>query len=147
MLPETYFLKYAFSCARVLLDIRKTITVEDYEHLRKAVETDTPLPREYLEKTFPKAIEGLKKIAPNYWDIRVIREYFWNQHEKHISKDLPPVVKRLCVVKKGRITKQIGRYFQVDLGGGDIRAVNALYPNAKQGDEVMVHYGYAVEKI
>jgi hypothetical protein len=147
MLPEVYFLRYAFPCARVLVDVRKTISEEEWLKMKQAVETDTALDREYLEKTFPVAISRIKKINPDPWNVDVIREYFWNRHAKEISKDLPPMVRRLCVVKKGKIEKQIGDVFKVNLGNGDIRNVNTLYKNAAVGDTVMVHYGYAVEKI
>lgn len=147
MLAEIYFLRYAFPCARVLVDVRKKITEEEWLKMKKAVETDTALEREYLEKIFVKAISGLRKISDDYWNIEAIREYFWNRHEEEISSDLPPMVKRLCVIKKGKLEKQIRDVFKVNLGDGDIRNVNVLYPNASVGDTVMVHYGYAVEKI
>ena len=147
MLPEVYFLRYAFPCARVLVDVRKTITEEEWEKMKEAVETETPMDRAYLEKTFPVAIERIKKINPDPWSVETIREYFWNRHAEAISKDLPPMIRRLCVVKKGKLNKQIGDVFTVDLGDGDVRNVQVLYPGAKVGDTVMVHYGYAVEKI
>ena len=146
MLPEVYFLKYAFPCARVLVDVRKTISKEEWENIKNAVENEKPLRREYLEKTFSKAFIGLKKISDNYWDVKVIRDYFWNKHEFEISNDLPPTIQRLCVVKKGKIVKKIGDYYRVDLGDGDVRIVDALYP-AEEGDNAMIHYGYAVEKV
>lgn len=147
MLPEVYFLKYAFPCARVLVDIRKTITESDWLKLKKSVEEEIPLEKEYLEQIFPVAVSKIKKINSSCWNVEAIREYFWNQHEEAISKDLPPMIQRLCVVKKGKLIKQIGSVFKVDLGENDIRNVNVLYPNASVGDEVMVHYGYAVEKV
>lgn len=147
MLPEVYFLKYAFPCARVLVDIRKKITEEEWLQMSEAVKKDTPLSREYLEKIFTKAIAGLKKINENYWNTEIIKEYFWNRHEEQISKDLPPMIIRLCSVKKGKIIKQTGDVFKADLGNGDIRNVHALFSDAKAGDTVMVHYGYAVEKV
>jgi len=147
MLPEVYFLRYAFPCSRVLVDVRKTITEEDWLKLKNAVETDTLISREKLEQIFPIAIKRLKEISPDYWNISTIREYFWNRHEEAISKDLPAMIRRLCPVCKGKIIKQTNEVFKVDLGNGDIRNVNTLYHDAKIGDTVMVHYGYAVEKI
>lgn len=148
MLPEVYFLRYAFPCARVLVDIRRTVTEEEFQEMEKAVKTDKPMSREYLEKTFIKAIAGLKKINPvNYWNIETIREYFWNRHEEQISHDLPAMIRRLCLVKKGMLEKQTGDVFRANLGDGDIRNIHALYPGAKTGDQVMVHYGCASEKI
>lgn len=147
ILPEVYFMRYAFPCARVLVDIRKRITEKEWEEMKKAVETDTPMEKSYLEKTFVKAIEGMKKISHDYWNTETIREYFWNRHEEQISKDLPPTIRRLCVVKKGKLEKKIGNVFKANLGDGDVRNVLALYKDAQAGDTVMVHYGYAVEKV
>lgn len=147
MQPEIYFLRYAFPCARVLLDIRKTITQQDYKIIENAVEKDIPLERPYLERIFPRAFIGLKKISEDYWNVETIREYFWNRHEENISADLPQMVRRLCAVEKGRLVRQVGRHFVADLGGDDIRTVVALYQNARPGDIVMVHYGYAVEAV
>lgn len=148
MLAEVYFLRYAFPCARVLVDIRKKITEQEWLNLKKAVETDSPVDRKYLERIFTKAIEGMKKINPaDYWNIEVIRDYFWHHHDERISNDLPPMIKRLCQVKKGRLIKQFGSIFQADLGEGDIRNVMTLYPKAELEDLAMIHYGYAVEKI
>ncbi|MBW3011053.1 hypothetical protein KY335_02375 [Candidatus Woesearchaeota archaeon] len=140
-------MRYAFPCARVLVDVRKTITEDEWLKMKEAVENDVPLDRSYLERLFTNAVKGFKKISDDYWRIEVIREYFWHQHEENLSKDLPPMIKRLCVVKKGQLEKQIGDYFKVDLGDGDVRIVGVLYRGAKVGDTVMVHHGYAVEKI
>ncbi len=147
MLPEVYFMRYAFPCARVLVDFRKTMTEEEYERMREAVENDTPLPREYLEKTFPKAFERLRQTREDFWNVETIREYFCEGHEAMLSKDLPPLVRRLCVVKPGKLVKEIKGFFRADLGGGDVRIVAPLYKGAKEGDTAMIHYGYAVEKI
>jgi len=147
MLPEVYFMRYAFPCARVLVDFRKKITEEEWLKMKDAVDNDTPLEREYLESLFTNAVKGLKQISDDYWRIEVIREYFWNRHEENLSKDLPPMMKRLCTVKKGKLEKKIDDVFVVDLGEGDVRNVHALYKNAEVGDTVMVHWGYAVEKI
>ena len=146
-LPEVYFLRYAFPCARVLVDFRKSITEQEFDKMREAVESDTPMPREYLEKTFPKAIKGLKTINEDCWNVETIRKYFCEGHEAMLSKDLPPTVRRLCVVKPGKLVKQVKSFFRADLGGGDVRIVAALYKGAKEGDTAMIHYGYAVEKV
>ena len=147
MLPEVCFLRYSFPCARVLVDVRKTLSEAEWEKMKQAVETDTPMSREYLEKTFPLAIQRIKKINPDPWNVDTIRDYFWNKHEAELSTDLPPMIKRLCVVKKGVLEKQIGNAFRVNLGENDVRVITALYKNPQVGDTVMVHYGYASEKV
>jgi hypothetical protein len=145
MLPEVYFLRYAFPCARVLVDFRKTLSEEEFEKMQKAVENDTPMPREYLEKVFHHAVKGLKKLNEDFWDVEVIREYFCEGHEEMLSEDLPATVKKLCVVKPGKLVKEIKGYFRADLGGGDVRVVVPLYKDAKVGDTAMIHYGLLKE--
>ncbi|MBW2997072.1 hypothetical protein KY349_01885 [Candidatus Woesearchaeota archaeon] len=147
MLPEVYFLRYAFPCARVLVDFRKSISEEEYEQMKEAVDNDTPMPRDYLEKVFHKAIEGMKRIDSDFWNIKTIKKYFCEGHEAMLSKDLPQTVKRLCVVKPGKLVKEFKGFFRVDLGEGDVRIVAPLYKDAKVGDTAMIHYGYAVEKV
>ncbi|MFC1742198.1 hypothetical protein ACFL3V_06700 [Nanoarchaeota archaeon] len=140
-------MRYAFPCARVLVDFRKTLTEEEYEKMQEAVENDRPLPRDYLEEKFCKAVEGLRKIREDFWDVETIREYFWSEHEEMLSTDLPPTVKRLCVVKRGKLVKEVKGYFRADLGDGDVRIVIPLYKGVAVGDNAMIHYGYAVEKV
>ncbi|MFH1063752.1 MAG: hypothetical protein V1729_01590 [Candidatus Woesearchaeota archaeon] len=151
MLPEVYFLRYAFPCARVLVDFRKTLTEEEYEEMRKAVENDMPMDREYLADKFDHAFEGIRKVSEDVWNIDNIREYFWNKHKDHLSPDLPQIICRLCVVKKGVLSKKIEKdgeiFFRADLGSGDVRVVVPLYKDAREGDTAMIHYGYAVEKV
>lgn len=150
MLPEVYFLRYAFPCARVLVDFRKTMSENEFETLKEAVENDIPLDRKYLEKTFDRAIDGLKTVSDDIWNINTIREYFWHRHEEHLSKDLPKIVHRLCIVRKGRLVKQIEKngetFFKADIDNGDSRIVMPLYKDAAEGDTAMIHYGYAVER-
>jgi hypothetical protein len=140
-------MRYAFPCARVLVDVRKLITEDEWLKMKEAVENDIPLDRAYLERLFTNAIKGFKKISDDYWRIEVIKEYFWRRHEENLSKDLPPMIKRLCVVKKGKLVKQLGDVFKVEFGDGETRMIHTLYPNPKVGDLVMVHYGYAAEKV
>lgn len=150
MLPEVYFLRYSFPCARVLVDFRKTLSESEYDKMKQAVETDAPMPRDHLEKIFFHAVDGLKKTAGEgnkYWTVLNMREYFWNRHEEHLSTDLPPIVCRLCVVKPAKLVKEIKGYFKAELEGGEERIVEALYKGAAVGDTAMIHYGYAVEKV
>lgn len=151
MLPEVYFLRYAFPCARVLVDFRKTLTEKEYLEMQKAVETDTPMDRKFLESKFTKAVEGLRKISDDIWNVKTIREYFCARHEDNLSKDLPDIVNRLCVVKPGKLLKRFDKggkiFFRAEIGNRDERVVIPLYKNAAVGDVAMIHYGYAVEKV
>ncbi|MEE9525517.1 MAG: hypothetical protein V3V78_02820 [Candidatus Woesearchaeota archaeon] len=146
MKPEVYFLRYAFPCARVLVDIRKTITEEEFEKLEQAVKTDTPIDRSYLEKIFIKAVEGMKKISNDIWNIETIRKYFQEGHENSISKDLPSMIQRLCKIKKGILIDKKKGVFIAELEN-EKRNIIPLYKNPEIGDKVIIHYGYAVEKL
>jgi len=149
--PEVYFLRYAFPCARVLVDLRKTLTEEEFSEMQRCVETDTPMDRKFLESKFTKAVEGMKKIDKDFWNIDTIRRYFWSEHEGNLSKDLPPTICRLCIVRPGRLTRKIDNVFRAEikdgLGKEDVRIVVPLYKDAKVGDTAMIHYGYAVERL
>ncbi|MBW2967597.1 hypothetical protein KY362_03860 [Candidatus Woesearchaeota archaeon] len=149
--PEVYFLRYAFPCARVLVDFRKTLTEEEFEQMRKAVETDTPMDRTYLEEKFDHAVEGIRKVSDDVWNVKNIRKYFWECHEEHLSTDLPQIVCRLCVVKPGKLVKKIEKngqiFFRTEISADDVRSVMPLYKDAKVGDTAMIHYGYAVEPV
>jgi hypothetical protein len=123
------------------------MTEEEYAEMRKAAETDTPMDRAYLEKTFTNAFKGFKKISEDYWRIDVIKEYFWHRHEENLSKDLPPMTRRLCLVRKGTLVKKIGKHFKVVFEDGEARVVIPLYRDAKVGDQAMIHYGHAAEKV
>ncbi|MBW2972589.1 HypC/HybG/HupF family hydrogenase formation chaperone [Candidatus Woesearchaeota archaeon] len=147
MLPEVYFMRYAFPCARVLVDFRKTLSEKDYEQMQNAVENDIPLSREYLERVFKLAFERMRTISDDVWNVETIRKYFCEGHEAMLSNDLPPMIKRLCVVRSGKLIRKTKGFFKADLGGGDVRVVAALYKDAKVGDTAMIHYGYAVEKV
>lgn len=146
MQPEVYFLKYAFPCSQAIKDIRKTITEQDYELIKDAAINEKVLPREYLEKVFTMAVKRIKEINDNVWDTEAIRKYFQEDHNDVISKDLPPMIQRLCKVEKGKVTNIIDGIIVVDLGD-ESRNVHALYKNPKIGDSVFIHYGYAVEKV
>ncbi|MBW2965329.1 hypothetical protein KY363_07770 [Candidatus Woesearchaeota archaeon] len=143
-------MRYAFPCARVLVDFRKTLSEEEYADMQDAVEHDRPMDRKFLEQKFTKAMEGLRRISDNVWDVDVIYEYFCVRHEDNLSKDLPEIINKLCVVKPGKLVKRLEKdgktFFRADLGDGDVRIVIPLYKEAAEGDTAMIHYGYAVEK-
>ncbi len=145
MLPEQYFLRYAFPCAQVLLDLKR-ITQADYDKLKNAVLNNEVLSRVYLEKIFVKAVTGMRTVSEDIWDVNVIKEYFHNKHDEMISKDLPPTIQKLCKVKEGILVAKNEPAFIAKLGS-EKRNVFALYEKPKIGDRVIIHYWYAVERI
>jgi hypothetical protein len=147
MLPEVCLLRYAFACARNKVDVQKKITEDDYKRLKQAVDTDTPLPREYLASIFVDAIAGLKSMTPDFWHVDIIREYYWNRHPEYVAQNVHPILHELCLVKKATLEAQLEKAFRARFENGKSRTVIPLYKGARVGDTVMVHYAYAAEKV
>jgi hydrogenase expression/formation protein HypC len=53
----------------------------------------------------------------------------------------------MCLAIPARITRIEGFKAQVDFGGGVLRDVNVTLVDAKEGDYVLVHAGYAIETV
>jgi hypothetical protein len=154
MRNETYFLRYAYPCLFVAKQ-RGEITDEPMEKLRIAAVKDEPVDRALIEKVFFRAFRRMREIAKgrDVWSVEVIKEYFITRHNMIIDSGLetyakaPESLKKLCMVKEGRIVAMKKGALIVDLGS-ERRPVNSDFmPDAKVGDVVTVHYGYAVEKL
>ncbi|MBW2987727.1 hypothetical protein KY336_04205, partial [Candidatus Woesearchaeota archaeon] len=147
--PEVYFLRYAYPCAKDLLG--KSLKQEDIDKMRNSVLENSPLPREYLEGIFKNAIKGMKKInASDYWSIETIRAYFWIEHEKNLQHlEKMPMLKERCLVKRGKINEQLKHgFYKVQFTDGKTRNITLeLLPEARLGDDVLVHRAHAVEKV
>jgi hypothetical protein len=153
--PVTYFMKYAFPCTYVLKEQGK-ISQAVFNRIEKATLASKPVPKEILEKTYINAFRRLKEVAKtmkkDYWDYEVIKEYFQNHHNNYIMdgdggyKDAPEILKDLCKIHKGKIVDAHADFFVVSYDGGKTRVVaNFLVPEAKKGDKVFIHHGFAVE--
>ena len=57
----------------------------------------------------------------------------------------PATLKELCRVQKAKVIRKKGDVLIVEFGSKK-RPVMSDFVNADVGDEVMIHYGYAVEK-
>jgi hydrogenase maturation factor len=156
MRNETYFLRYAYPC---LFVIKQRGEIDDalMEKLRLAAVKDEPVDRFLLEKIFFRAFKRMKNVAKelrkDVWDIEVIKDYFIGRHNLMIDAGLetyekaPESLKKLCKVSEGKIVAIKKGALVVDLGN-ERRPVNSDFvPDAKIGDKVTVHYGYAVEKL
>ncbi len=151
---EQYFLRYAFPCAYVLLN-QKKITQEQYDELEKAFNENSVVPKEKLEGIFKAAFRRLKVLAEEMekdcWDIEVLREYFINRHNKCIDEGegdyskFPDDFKEFCKVKRCRVLKRDGDVLTVEMDGVEKKVLGKILPEAKEGDEVYVHLGVAVE--
>lgn len=152
MKPEILFLKYAFPCSMVLKQ-RGEITQETFNKLEKSAINNEPVERALLEKVYFRAIARMKALAKElnkgYFSEEIIREYFTKRHNELIDADkkMPPALKHLCKVFKAEIIKKGAGYYIVEYDNKKTRAVlSSLLANAKIGDAVTIHYGYAVEK-
>ena len=156
MKAEIFFLKYAFPCSFILRQ-RGEISEVQLKELEKAAMSNKALPKEVLERIYFRAFEKIKPIAQEMkkgrWDLKVLKEYFLVRHNHVIEQGMyayakaPETLKELCKVQRGRVTDIKKDALIVEYGRGKRRPVlKAMVPDAKVGDRVMIHYGYAVEK-
>jgi hypothetical protein len=145
--PEKYLLRYAFPCAINKL-VAKKITQAEYDRMKEAFESGAGMPREFLERVYTDAIPELRQMAGDYWRVEVMRAYFWNRHNFTVPAEYPQEFRELCEIRSGTLeqSRDDGK-FVVLLETGHRRLITAVYPAPQLGDTVMVHYGYAVEKI
>jgi hypothetical protein len=154
---EAYFLKYAFPCAFITLQ-RGGIDRRTYDRLERAAVSGRALPRPLLEKVFKAALRRMGVLAREkrcgVWDFDLIREYYWKRHNKLIREGegsyryAPAALKKLCRVLPGAVESVRGKFAVVRLKSGAKRPVMTdLVGQLKKGERVMVHYGYAVERL
>ncbi len=151
---ETYFLKYAFPCTFVIR-LRKQVDEPTFRMLEAAAMNGTPVDRTTLEGTYKKAFMRMKKVAlelgKDYWSPEVIREYFVNRHNAVIAEDegykeAPATLRELCRTEHATVVDQRDGILVVQFGEGKTRTVSSVFvPDAKVGDRVVIHYGYAIE--
>ncbi|KYK25067.1 hypothetical protein AYK26_02630 [Euryarchaeota archaeon SM23-78] len=155
--PERYFLKYAYPCSFVLVDLGK-ITDEKRKELEKQLLNNEPIDRTELENIFKAAFKRLKEIAKemkkDYWDLEVIKEYFFGEkHNDFIDKqegmysEFSPTIRELCKVHKAEVTEKRENILTVKYAGIARNVFATLVPDAKVGDKVTVHWAFAIEKV
>jgi hypothetical protein len=156
MKPEIFFIKYAFPCAYILLE-RKEISEVELKELENAAIKSIVLPRAKLEKYFFRAFKKIKPIAKDLgkdkWDIGVLKEYFINKHNTIIEKGMyayakaPETLKNLCKVHIAKIIDIKDNILIVKYLDKTRPVKKDLVKEAKIGDKVTIHYGYAIEII
>lgn len=156
MQPEVLFLKYAFPCSFIIMQ-RNEITQEEFNMLENAAKHDKVIPREILERVYKRAFEKIKIVAKemnkDHWDIEVIKEYFVKRHNDMIDKGMfdygkaPATLKKLCKIHKATVLEVKDDMLIVSYPEGKRVVMNHFVKDAKVGDIVTIHYGYAIEKL
>lgn len=153
---EVYFLKYAFPCAFVTLQRRK-ITQEEYDELESAAYENGKISRERLTKVFAPAVRRMKKLAEEkvmeLWSKELMKEYYWHRHNEIIdSRDesyakAPDFLCELCRIVRAEVVRVEKNGYVVKIDNKRTRSVMSLCGVLDVGDQVMIHYGYACEKV
>ena len=157
MVPEEFFLRYAFPCAHVLLETG-VINEKRYKELEDCAKTGNFLSREVIENSFPAAFRRIKILAENmkkdYWDIEVMKEYWYNYHNKIIDEGegnyglAPEFFRDFCKVHIAKVKKILPEEFLLVEYDDKKRPVSRVYvPEAKVGDKVRIHHAYAIEMV
>ena len=88
MRPENFFLRYAYPCAYIAMD-KGEISSEELAFLEDVAVNNKEITREKLEKVFHRAFSYIDKLAAKMgktrWDIDVIKEYFYRNHNEVID--------------------------------------------------------------
>jgi hypothetical protein len=155
---ENYFLRYAFPCTYVIKQ-RGEIDDSTFRKIENAAMKNRKLERKLLEKVYKNAFRRIRVLAKEMkksrWNIDVIREYFVKRHNMIIMEGegnyakAPAILKELCKVRKAEIIEKRDGFFIVKYRNGrglKTRVVGSHFvPDAKKGDSVFIHHGFAVE--
>jgi hydrogenase maturation factor len=151
---ENFFLRYAYPCAYIIMQ-RNEITPSELKELEDIAIKNKEISRERLEKVFHRAFyfidELAKKRKKRRWDPEIIKEYFCSYHNEVIDKGegnyatAPEMLKELSKVKTATIINKKEDVLTAEYNGKKRNVLNHFIPEAKVGDKVTIHYGYAVE--
>lgn len=153
---KKFFLKYAFPCAHVLLET-KAMNQETYDKLESDILKDNLPNRELIESFFPSAFRRIKQLAnemdiEDYWDMKVIKEYWYNNHNKVIDEregnysKFPDSFCDFCKVHIATVKEILPENFILIEYNNTMRLVSRDYtPNVKIGQKVRIHHAYAIE--
>ncbi|MFH1972310.1 MAG: hypothetical protein ABIJ18_02425 [archaeon] len=149
---EHYFLRYAFPCAEGKVR-RGEITSDDLKRLEDCVLNYKPVSRSELERIFSTAVNRLRKsMGDDFWNFEAIRKYFHEIHNDEINngvgmyKDAPEQLRDLSRVYRARVIEEKDRFVKVDYEKAFRWVSKDMIPDLKVGDEVYIHFFYAVEK-
>lgn len=155
---EKFFLRYAFPCAHVLLDAG-AMTKERYLEIEDSAKSGRSMSRDVIESSFPAAFRRIRSLAKemeieDYWDVRVMEEYWYRNHNKIIDEregnysKFPESFCDFCKVHVAEVLEILSNGFLL-IGYEDTkRPVNGEYVlGIEVGDRVRIHHAYAVERV
>ena len=141
---------------------RKEITSAELKKLEEIAIKNKDISKERLEKIFHRAFSFIDELAKkknkSRWDPELIKEYFYSYHNEVIDKregvyaTAPEMLKELSMVEKAKIIDKkrdvlIAEYKDKKNVIKKRNVFNHFVPDAKLGDIVTIHYGYAIEII
>ena len=152
---ESYFLKYAWPCT-FIIRLRGKVDAATFSLLEKSALEGRPVERAVLERVYHKAMARMREVARkmgknDVWDKEIVREYFVNRHNGMIAEDeayqeAPASLREMCKTVKAKIADARPGFFVVVVEGKPRTVSDIFVPDARIGDSVIVHYGYAIEK-
>jgi len=153
---EEYFFKYAFPCAQVKVRLH-SLRSEEYNILKDLFLQGNYPSKEELEKTFPAAFRRLRKLTEQtgkeIWDIETLKQYWEQNHNEIIDEGegmygiASEEFKDLCKIQKVEIIDKKGDQLIVKYNKKQRIVSNFLIPDAKIGENIRIHFAYAVEKV
>lgn len=156
MKAESYFLRYAYPCAFIIRE-RNEIDDKTMEMLEKAAIEKKILGRKFLEKVFHNAFKRIeilaKEMGKDKWDFEVIKKYFRERHNEEIDNKIdyyanaPESLRELSKVSEARIVDKRPGFFVVQYENKTRTVSDVFVPDAEKGDNITIHYGFAVEKL
>ena len=146
------FLKYALPCAGTLVK-RGIVSQEHVDNLIELV-SKGKLPEDNAENIFKVANAMCSVIAMRMGkkkvDSEVIRRYFLREHDKVVEerfeqmRDFNPDD---CKTHSGSVVGVRGGFATVETSLGRKGYRDDFVKDLKEGDKVVVHYGFIVEKL
>lgn len=145
------FLKYAIPCGMTLVnrgDLKQSfLDVLKEKTLSGNVQDTNP------EEAFKIAVRmcylTAKKLGKNKIDSEVVREYFWHEHKEAVkwrSEVFRDIRLETCRVYAGEVMFA-GEFALVKTKLGNLEYRKDFVQDIQEGDFVVTHYDYIIEKI
>ncbi|MCX6816049.1 MAG: hypothetical protein NT120_04325 [Candidatus Aenigmarchaeota archaeon] len=145
------FMKYAIPCAGTLVS-RGNIKKKDVDVLIDAVKNNKSIPKD-TEKVFKVAFSACSILAMDAGkkkiDADVIHDYYLFKHDKMIDmryEEMGDFDPDLCRIRPGVVKKVLHGIAIVENSAGS-KKYRTNYCDVKEGDLVVTHWDFVIEKI